>query len=77
MFLTDPGTVKFCVIFSLLQLFIVDSNDLCPILPDVNYDLKPLPPLQKAPFFVAKATDGDSGVNARITYKTSDIIEAM
>ena len=57
-------------------MFVLDYNDLCPILPDVNYVLSPVPPLQAGAFFVAKATDGDSGVNAHITYKASGVIEA-
>ena len=55
----------------------MDYNDHCPILPDVNYVLEPIPPLRLESFFVAKATDGDSGINAEITYKTSNVIEAM
>jgi len=55
----------------------LDYNDHCPVLPNVDYDLKPIPPLQKAAFFVAVATDGDSGINSRITYKRSHVLEAM
>ena len=61
----------------ILQVFVLDYNDHCPVLPDVDYDLKPIPPLQKAAFFVASATDGDSGINRRITYKRSHVLEAM
>jgi len=60
-----------------LQVFVLDYNDHCPVLPNVDYDLKPIPPLQKAAFFVAVATDGDSGINGIITYKRSRVLEAM
>ncbi|XP_078366394.1 uncharacterized protein LOC144650562 [Oculina patagonica] len=60
-----------------IKVFVLDYNDHCPVLPNVNYDLKPIPPLQKAAFFVAAATDGDSGINGRITYKRSRILEAI
>jgi len=59
-----------------LEIFILDYNDHCPVLPDVEYALTPIPPLQKAPFFVAVATDGDSGFNAKITFK-SQVFQKM
>ena len=59
------------------QVFVLDYNDHCPVLPNVDYDLKPIPPLQKAAFFVAVATDGDSGINGKITYKRSHVLEAL
>lgn len=69
--------LKCCRSCLIHQIFILDYNDHCPVLPDLNFVLKPIPPLQQAPFFVARATDGDSGINAEITYKTSHIIEAV
>lgn len=55
----------------------MDYNDHCPVLPNVDYDLKPIPPLQKNAFFVAVATDADSGINGEITYRRSHILKAM
>lgn len=60
-----------------LKMFVLDYNDHCPMLPNVSYALKPIPPLQKLPFFTANATDGDSGVNAEIVYSKSEVLEAM
>ena len=61
----------------ILQVLVLDYNDHCPVLPNVSYVLKPIPPLQKLPFFTANATDGDSGVNAEIVYSKSEVWEAM
>jgi len=60
-----------------IKVFVLDYNDHCPVLPNVDYDLKPIPPLQKAAFFVAVATDVDSGINGKITYKRSHILKAI
>ncbi|XP_068721591.1 uncharacterized protein [Montipora capricornis] len=60
-----------------IKVFVLDYNDHCPVLPNVNYDLTPIPPLQKAPFFVAIATDGDSGLNAKISYKRSPVLQKI
>lgn len=55
----------------------MDYNDHCPVLPNVSYTLKPIPPLQKLPFFTANATDRDSGVNGQIMFSKSEVFEAM
>ena len=56
------------------QVVVEDYNDHCPFLQEVNINLnlEPIPPLRKAAFFTAVATDKDSGVNGRITYNVSD-----
>lgn len=63
--------------FLKFQVLVLDYNDHCPVLPNVDYDLKPIPPLQKNAFFVAVATDADSGINGEITYRRSHILKAM
>ncbi|XP_074618758.1 uncharacterized protein LOC141877629 isoform X2 [Acropora palmata] len=68
--ITDTGKVNQPSGNITIKIFILDYNDHCPVLPDVEYALTPIPPLQKAPFFVAVATDGDSGFNAKITFKS-------
>ena len=59
---------------SILQIYITDVNDNCPILPDVSFSKYPIPPLQVAPMFTIAATDNDSGNNGKINYHVSDVI---
>ena len=61
-------------IFCLVKVIVEDYNDHCPYLADVNIDLdlEPIPPLQKEAFFIAEATDRDSGVNAQLRFTASD-----
>nr|AXL14330.1 mega-thrombospondin [Nematostella vectensis] len=60
-----------------IKIFVLDYNDNCPILPKVSYTLKPIPPLQPQPFFTARATDKDSGLNGHVTYTSSQLISAF
>lgn len=75
--ITDTGKVARPSGNITIRVFVLDYNDHCPVLPNVNYDLKPIPPLQRDAFFVAMAQDGDSGTNGKITYKRSHILEAI
>ena len=59
----------------LFQIIVQDVNDNCPILPKVSYNFTPIPPLVKAAFFTIKATDLDSGDNAKISYYPQRISE--
>lgn len=72
----DTGNLE-C--FDLLQVIVDDYNDNCPYLQDVNInlDLEPIPPLQAAAFFMAVASDKDSGTNGQIQYKVSSPVERM
>ncbi|XP_028399982.1 uncharacterized protein LOC114523303 [Dendronephthya gigantea] len=58
-----------------IRIIVQDVNDNCPILPRVSYSFTPVPPLVPAAFFIIKATDLDSGDNARISYYPQRISE--
>ena len=67
-----------CYVFllSLLQIYVDDINDNCPIFSgEDSFQFFPLPVLNNAELAVINASDRDSGVNAELTYLSHALSE--